>query len=107
MSDLYARFIAIVRQIPEGRVATYGQIASMAGHPRHARHVGYALSALDTDSDVPWHRVLNSSGKISRRGLSGCDDFQRLLLEEEGVEFGPGGRINLQRFQWLSHAQYD
>lgn len=94
------RFYALIRQIPEGRVATYGQIAQLAGYPRHARQVGYALAALDDKSDVPWHRVLNARGEISRRGTSGSDDFQRLILEQEGVEFGPGDRVALKEYLW-------
>lgn len=90
----------VVKRIPEGRVATYGQVAALAGYPRHARQVGYTLSALDADTNVPWHRVINARGKVSLRGLSGSDDFQRLLLEEEGVEFGVGDIISLDRYQW-------
>lgn len=90
----------IVESIPQGRVATYGQIAALAGYPRHARQVGYALAALPQGSQTPWHRVINAQGKISARGLSGCDDFQRLLLEEEGICFGLGDRVPLNKYQW-------
>lgn len=99
-SDLYTSFYAIIRKIPRGKVATYGQIAALAGYPRHARHVGFALSALPAGSKVPWHRVVNSQGQISRRGLDGNDEWQRVLLEEEGVEFGAQGRIALKRYRW-------
>ncbi|MDX2218556.1 MAG: MGMT family protein [Burkholderiales bacterium] len=99
-SDLYQSFYAIIRKIPRGKVATYGQIAALAGHPRHARHVGFALSSLPAGSKVPWHRVVNSQGQISRRGLEGNDEWQRVLLEEEGVEFSAEGRIALKRFRW-------
>jgi methylated-DNA-protein-cysteine methyltransferase-like protein len=87
-----------VRCIPEGRVATYGQIADLAGRPRQARQVGYALAAL-TDDDIPWHRVVNARGAISSRA-TGCEDFQRILLEEEGVEFSVDGLIPLARYRW-------
>lgn len=91
-----------VSRIPEGRVATYSQIAELAGFPRHARQVGYALAALrERESpDVPWHRVINAKGTISRRTEPGYEDYQRILLEEEGVVFDDGGRVSLARFQW-------
>lgn len=91
-----------VRCIPEGRVATYGQIAELAGFPRHARQVGYALAALreQENPDVPWHRVINARGEISSRFDAGSEEYQRILLEEEGVVFDDGGRVSLARFQW-------
>ncbi len=91
---------SMTSRIPEGRIATYGQIAKLIGFPGHARQVGSALAALESGSSVPWHRVINAMGKISPRGLDGCDDFQRLLLEEEGVIFGVNGCISLKQFQW-------
>lgn len=90
----------MVNKIPEGRVSTYGQIASLVGFPKHARQVGYALSTLDNNSSIPWHRVINAKGKISPRGLNGCDDYQRLLLEEEGIAFNDNNCISLEQFQW-------
>ena len=90
----------MVTRIPEGRVATYGQIARLVGFPRHARQIGYALAALDNHSSIPWHRVVNVKGKISPRGLDGCDDYQRLLLEEEGITFNDNNCILLKHFQW-------
>lgn len=90
----------MVRQIPEGRVATYGQIARLCGFPRHARQVGYALAALPQGSDVPWHRVINGRGEISERRMPGADEYQRILLQDEGVEFGLHGRVNLKKYQW-------
>jgi methylated-DNA-protein-cysteine methyltransferase-like protein len=96
----YERIYAIVRRIPRGRVATYGQVAELAGMPGHARQVGYALSALDDDDSVPWHRVVNAQGRISERGFTGCAGAQRGLLEAEGVAFDAGGRIDLQRRRW-------
>jgi methylated-DNA-protein-cysteine methyltransferase-like protein len=91
---------AIVRRIPEGRVATYGQIARLLGLPRHARQVGYALAVLTHAEGVPWHRVVNARGEISRRADPGGDEYQRSLLEDEGVEFDIAGRISMARFQW-------
>lgn len=92
---------AVIQKIPAGHVATYGQIAALAGMPGHARQVGYALSALADDSPVPWHRVVNVRGEISlRSGGSGADLLQRARLEAEGVVFNVQGRIRLQDFQW-------
>ncbi len=100
MNRLYSRVYDLVCRIPAGRVSTYGQVARLIGRPRGARQVGYALAALDNDSDVPWHRVVNAQGKISPRRVGGSDEFQRLLLEDEGVLFDEQGRIDLLRFGW-------
>jgi methylated-DNA-protein-cysteine methyltransferase-like protein len=100
-SRAYAGIYATVRRVPRGRVATYGQIARVAGLPGHARMVGYALSALREGSGVPWHRVVNAAGRISlRSGDRPMDAVQRFLLEREGVCFGSGGAIRLRQFQW-------
>lgn len=96
----YARIYAVTRRIPRGRVATYGQVARLAGLSGHARQVGYALHSLATDERVPWHRVINSRGAISPRAHPGADDLQRQLLEHEGVVFDADGRVDLARFQW-------
>jgi methylated-DNA-protein-cysteine methyltransferase-like protein len=96
----YARIYAVVRRIPRGRVATYGQIAELAGLPGHARQVGYALAALPEGSVVPWHRVLNARGALSLRRDSGGEVSQRLRLEQEGVHFDAGGRVALARVRW-------
>ncbi|MDH3216177.1 MAG: MGMT family protein [Candidatus Krumholzibacteria bacterium] len=100
MATSYDRIYAIVKQIPRGRVATYGQIASLAGLSGHARQVGYALHALHEGHDVPWHRVINAAGRISRRSGSDYDELQRILLEAEGVSFDGQDRIALDRFGW-------
>lgn len=90
----------VVAQIPVGFVATYGQIARLAGFPRHARQVGYALNHLDEQSDLPWHRVVNAQGRISIRGAEGeSEHCQRKKLEQEGILF-EGDKISLKRFQW-------
>lgn len=91
------------RRIPRGRVATYGQIASLAGLPRQPRLAGYALHGLPDGSKVPWHRVVNAQGRISPRSsgpLGGGEAIQRRLLEREGVRFDRSGRIDLSRYQW-------
>ncbi|KAB0663752.1 methyltransferase [Oryzomonas japonica] len=97
----YQKIYSVVSLIPEGRVATYGQVARLAGMPGHARLVGYALSSLHDQVPVPWHRVVNARGQISpRSGGSPADVVQRLRLESEGVSFDGHGRIPLGRFQW-------
>lgn len=101
---VYNRIYEVVRRIPRGRVATYGQIAVLAGIPRHARQVGYALSNTPEGVNLPWHRVLNAAGCVSLRSRPGSDDFQQVLLEGEGVEFGLGGRVKLAKYQWTPRA---
>lgn len=96
----WERFYAIVRRIPYGRVATYGQIAKLTRLPGHARQVGYALNALPERNNVPWHRVINSEGKISPRADPGWVLMQLRMLEGEGIEFGPGDRVSLDRYGW-------
>lgn len=97
----YAQVYAVVRRIPAGRVATYGQVAALAGLPGHARQAGYALAALPDDSDVPWQRVVNARGEVSRRaGGTAFERIQRVLLEAEGIVFDGAGRIDLERYRW-------
>jgi methylated-DNA-protein-cysteine methyltransferase-like protein len=93
----------LVRRIPKGRVATYGQLAKLVGLPRHARHVGNALANTPEKVKIPWHRVVNAQGRISLRRSnwqSGSDDLQRILLEAEGVVFDESGKIRLRDYQW-------
>jgi methylated-DNA-protein-cysteine methyltransferase-like protein len=99
-ADTYARIYAVIRRIPRGRVATYGQVAEVAGIPGHARQVGYALHALKTSSTVPWHRVVNARGMISLGAKSGGDPTQQLLLEREGICFDAVGRVDLKTAGW-------
>ena len=103
-SSAYERIYSVVRRIPSGRVATYGQVAQLAGLGGHARQVGYALHALATERPVPWHRVINSRGEVSPRKEPGSDLFQRECLEREGVGFNAAGRIDLTRFRWKPRA---
>ncbi len=98
-SDLFRRIYKIILKIPKGKVATYGQIAALAGNPRAARTVGWALHGLPADLHAPWHRVINSSGRSSfpeesRRQL------QQALLAEEDVVFDSHGYVDLEAFQW-------
>jgi len=84
-------------------VATYGQIAKLAGLSGHARQVGYALHALTAATAIPWQRVVNAAGAISLRPMAGGIS-QRLLLEKEGVRFNAAGRISLEKFRWRPRA---
>lgn len=93
-----------MRKIPEGKVATYGQIATLAGKPRAARQVGYALAASSAAEGLPWQRVVNARGEISPRADPDAQALQRWLLEAEGVHFDPLGRINLRKFRWDADA---
>ncbi len=99
-SPSYTRIYAIVRRIPRGRVATYGQIATLAGLPGHARQVGYALHALPSTTTVPWHRVINAQGEVSLRSTQGYDQEQRLRIEREGIEFNSRGRVDFTAVRW-------
>jgi methylated-DNA-protein-cysteine methyltransferase related protein len=99
-SRTYLRIYAVVRRIPRGRVATYGQVAALAGLPGRARQVGYALHALARGTRLPWHRVINAKGEVSRRRRPGDELSQRLLLEREGVRFDARGRVALARLRW-------
>lgn len=102
----YQRIYRIVRRIPRGRVATYGQVAALAGLPGHARQVGYALHRLRPEERAPWHRVVNAAGRISTRSSEGgSETIQRKMLEAEGVKFGKGGEVDLERFRWAPKAQ--
>lgn len=95
----YQNIYSIVKQIPVGKIATYGQIARLAGMPNHARQVGYALAASG-DINIPWQRVVNASGEISKRKNPDIENYQRMLLEAEGIKFDLNNRINLKRFLW-------
>ncbi|HEX3235865.1 MAG TPA: MGMT family protein [Gemmatimonadales bacterium] len=99
-----ARIYSVVRRIPRGRVATYGQVAELAGLSGHARQVGYALHALPPGSRVPWHRVINAAGGVSLRAAPGDEVTQRQLLESEGIVFDARGRVPLARVRWRPAA---
>lgn len=104
MANDYERIYAVIKRIPKGRVATYGQIARLAGIPGQARRVGYALSVLSDDRRVPWHRVVNIKGGISSRSEPHFEEIQRALLIREGIVFGTNGQIPLSRFLWKTEA---
>ena len=99
-SEKYQRFYATVQRIPSGKVATYGQIATLAGFPGQARQVGYALHATPDDIEIPWQRVINAKGEISPRGNPIGEEVQRQMLAAEGIQFTESGRISLKKYQW-------
>ena len=99
-SDFFARVYTIVAQIPPGCVLTYGQIADMAGNPRAARIVGYAMNNAPDDRGLPCHRVVNRSGAMAPGLIFGGAGCQRAQLEAEGVTFKPDGCIDLEKHLW-------
>jgi len=94
----YHKVYELVKGIPAGRVTTYGQIAAALGSPSQARQVGWAMRACP--DDVPWHRVVNSQGRLSTRAIHGTFNPQRDRLEDEGVQFDSQGRIDLTTYGW-------
>ena len=99
--EAYARIYSVVRRVPRGRVVTYGTVARLAGIPRGARQVGYALHALpEADRDVPWQRVINAKGEVSSRGEADSEALQRSILLAEGVVFDASGRVDLTVYGW-------
>ena len=96
---LYGRIYEVVLRIPRGMVATYGQVARITGGCS-PRQVGYAMSSVPFESDVPWHRVINSRGSISVRSSGEECGQQRSMLESEGIVFNEDGKVNLKKFGW-------
>ena len=100
-SPTWKRIYDVVRRIPRGKVATYGQVSALAGFAHAPRLAGYALHALPEGTPVPWHRVVAAGGKLSLARLSQSSALtQRMRLEKEGVGFDPRGRVRLERFGW-------
>lgn len=102
MPSFFDAIYALVRRIPRGKVASYGDIAGMLGHPRAARTVGWALASLPAgqEDEVPWQRVINAQGRISIRHMRHAAEEQRALLEAEGIEFDEHDKVDWQRFGW-------
>ena len=94
------RVSRVVREILRGRVATYGEVALLAGLPGGARQVGYALNRLPDNLDIPWQRVINAKGKVSPRANPIYEKIQKQILETEGIRFDSQGRISLETYQW-------
>ena len=97
-AGFYQLVYDLVKQVPKGRVVTYGQIAAALGNVRRARLVGYAMRACP--DDVPWHRVVNAQGRLSTRAIHGSYNPQRARLEDEGIEFDADGHIDLHVYGW-------
>ena len=97
--DINHRIWQVVALVPRGKVATYGDVARMAGLPGAARRVGAALRALPQDTRIPWHRIINAQGRISLPEGSASQYTQRERLEAEGITFSRSGRIDLSRFR--------
>ena len=95
------RVYDVVRRIPPGKCASYGDIAALLGSPRAARGVGWALNALDGDTTVPWWRVINQRGAISIRRPDVSPRIQRALLEDEGVRFDRAGCVDWAKVRWV------
>ena len=98
--SVFSKIYEVVCKIPEGRVATYGQVALMAGNPRWARVVGYALHNNPAPGVIPCHRVVNREGKVAEAFAFGGGNVQRQLLEKEGIIFETDGSIDLKKYGW-------
>lgn len=105
MGPFTERVVEIIKGIPEGKVMTYGQIATLAGSPRGARQVVRVLHTLSEKYKLPWHRVINSKGEISINDYE-SRDLQKVFLESEGVEFTSHNSINLNKFQFHDYSKF-
>ncbi|PWM71687.1 MAG: cysteine methyltransferase [Bacillota bacterium] len=100
MQGFFQEVYKIVKQIPEGKVATYGQIAVLCGNPRCSRAVGYALHVNPEPIVIPCHRVVNREGRLAPAFAFGGEDVQKSLLEREGVPVREDGTVDLSRYLW-------
>lgn len=98
--NTFEKIYDVVKQIPKGKVATYGLVALLAGNPRLARVVGYALHVNPEPGVIPCHRVVNRKGEVSVAFAFGGENMQRILLSEEGIEFTPDGKVDLNEYLW-------
>ena len=96
--NTFEKIYEVVKSIPEGKVATYGQVALLAGNPRWARVVGYALHVNPEHGIIPCHRVVNREGRVAPGFAFGGEEVQRQLLESEGIVFETDGRIDLEKY---------
>lgn len=101
LQDFTKKAIEIILHIPPGKVMTYGQIAKLAGSPRGARQVVRILHSMSGKYNLPWHRVVNAKGEVALQDEEGVYT-QKLLLEREGIEFDQNGRIDLDKYRYLS-----
>lgn len=107
MSDgVFEKIYTVVRSIPQGRVATYGMVAMLAGNPRWARVVGYALHVNPEPGIIPCHRVVNRNGEVASGFAFGGGDVQRALLESEGIVFERDGRIDLKKYSIFAESHH-
>jgi len=100
LPDFRQGVLEAVARVPAGTVASYGQIAWMAGFPRRPRQVGMVLKGLPEGTELPWHRIVNAKGYVSSRGRWWCAMLQIRLLREEGIEVDDDGQLDLARHQW-------
>lgn len=98
--NFYKRIEIIGNLIPNGKVATYGQIALLCGRPKNSRQIGYALNRGKAGENFPAHRVVNGQGYLSGAGAFSVPDGQKNLLQQEGVEVSPEGRVDLHKYGW-------
>ena len=98
--DLVYEILSVVEEIPEGNVATYGQIARLIGRPKNSRLVGKVLSMSQFYGDYPCHRVVNREGKVAEGFAFGGSAIQRKMLEDEGIVFEADGHIDLEKYLW-------
>lgn len=98
--NFYQRVYQVVCSIPSGKVATYGQVARLAGNPRASRAVGYALHVNPQPGVIPCHRVVNREGRLAPAFAFGGTDAQRGLLAQEGVPVNEDGRVDLKQYLW-------
>lgn len=98
--SVFEKIYDVVKQIPYGKVATYGQVAMLAGNPRWARIVGYALHKNPDPENIPCYRVVTKDGKVADSFAFGGGNAQKELLEAEGIVFNKDGKIDMQKYQW-------
>lgn len=98
-TSFHQNVIGVIKKIPHGKVATYGQIAMLAGNPRAARQVAWVLHSSSNKEDLPWHRVINGRGCISLKPNQGYE-LQKALLEDEDIKFNRDDSIDLDRYLW-------
>ena len=99
MNDFTKETISIIKNIPEGKVLTYGLVAELAGAPRAARQVSRTLHSLSEKYDLPWHRVINSKGTIALKSIEG-KEHQKRLLEQEGIKVSDNYEVDLNKYLW-------
>ena len=98
--NFFGRVYEIVKNIPRGKVLSYGDVARLAGCPRLSRQVGYALHSNPNPDEIPCHRVVFSDGSVSSGFAFGGPEVQRAMLEAEGIEFSADGKIDMKKFGW-------